>query len=445
MIPYTMPSKKQNQQDTDNNVANEIILNTAYQQRLLFDGFIRIEILIHLTNDDHKIVPQEVINLCNKFYELDIKTLSQSTNQGLLKLMHKCDKNKESFIAFEIARSLTTSYPKKDLYHASYALILSHWNVLDEAEIEYQKAIELDPDYPQHQHNYGVFFMKLKKYESALLQFENVNTAQSMLQQSICYDKLKDFDNAKKCCIKAMELEPNNTRYRYQYGMFLVKHKMHKEALEQFSKVMKVKPNDAASALKCAQCWKELNNIENAHKCFLAAIEIDGGKNQKYCNYYARFLGQDMGDFDNAKIYFMKAIEIEPMNGMTYYRYAAMLRDYARDYVEAEKYYLKALEMENDYRLHASYGYLLYLMGDYEKAMKYVKEGLKMNDNKWVHVYYGLLNKVQGNDKVAEEELLKAVELVKDKEEAMKCVKIMKEADVLNVDYYQRFETLIDK
>ena len=101
-----------------------------------------------------------------------------------------------------------------------------------------------------------------------------------------------------------------------------------------------------------------------------------------------------------------------------------MWRDFAKDFEKAEIYYLKALEIDhNTPAINGSYGYLLYLMGDYEKAMKYIEKELKINKrNKWAYFYHGLLNKIQGNDEIAEKELLRAISVMvcTDKHETLK-------------------------
>ena len=66
-----------------------------------------------------------------------------------------------------------------------------------------------------------------------------------------------------------------------------------------------------------------------------------------------------------------------------------------------------------------------------------------MNDkNGWSHFYQGLLNKVQGNDEIAEQELLKGVENVMDNPDRIIVMERLK-ADRLNMDYYNRFEKKI--
>ena len=93
-------------------------------------------------------------------------------------------------------------------------------------------------------------------------------------------------------------------------------------------------------------------------------------------------------DLGNAKLYFEKAIEIDPNEGDSYYQYAKFLRDYAKDYKESEKNYLKAFELNDEESSHGSYGYLLYLMGDYDKAMKHVEMELYQScgNNEYAHL-----------------------------------------------------------
>ena len=104
------------------------------EQQLLFDGFLRMEILNNLTNNFSKILCDDVINLCHTFYKLEIKplmsdivdeliseneekylSLTLDFNQQkaeiftLLCLTDQFTENKEFFIAFQIIHMLIVS------------------------------------------------------------------------------------------------------------------------------------------------------------------------------------------------------------------------------------------------------------------------------------------------------------------------------------------------
>ena len=74
-----------------------------------------------------------------------------------------------------------------------------------------------------------------------------------------------------------------------------------------------------------------------------------------------------------------------------------------RDYEKSSVYYKKCVEMKGvSGYVHASYGYLLYLMKEYDEARKYLNLALVENKKKncdlcWAYCYYGLLEYDQGN------------------------------------------------
>ena len=146
---------------------------------------------------------------------------------------------------------------------------------------------------------------------------------------------------------------------------------------------MNLDEGDAAFPLKCAECHSDLGNFGMAHKYYLQAIEIDNGKQGKYCYCYGFFLCHAVGDLQTAKIYYLKAIEIDATYFRPYYVYAEMLRDFVEDYRESEKNFMGALQINHrDGRIHGSYG-------DYMSARKYVEKTMKMNDNNlWSHLYF---------------------------------------------------------
>ena len=427
----------------------------VYEQRILFDGFLRIEIFNGETAE-FLLVPQDIITLCNTFYEIDIKSFETNENQFnqnkmLLTLTRQCRHNEEYFIAYKFAKLLATHNETQAVYHNVLGTILSRWNLKYEAEIAYQKAAELEPDNAQYTANYGVRLKMDKKYELALIQFKKAvelqpNNIRYISACAICYNELKDFENAQKLYLSAIDIVPDDANFRYEYGLYLQSHDKNEEALIQFEEAVRLDVDEPEYVFECAYTNGELGEFEKAHKYHLKAIVMDDCKNQHYCNHYGQFLCKYIGDFEKAKLYFMKAMEIDVMDVRPYYQLGKLMRDFIKDYVEAEKYYLKCLQIDDEHKgINASYGYLLYLMGDYEKAMKYVKIELVLDDdNKWAHLHYGLLCKRLGVDEIAERELLRAVELVTTyKKNVLYHVQQMKKADAASIDYYEKFEGLI--
>ena len=311
-----------------------------YKQRITAEGYLKLE------TSCNNLTPVDIINLCIKFYEIDIK--SPSTANELKSLIWEFMNNKEYYMACEIGKLSITFYPNNANYHAYYGNALAYWNLPDAAEMEYLSIVELHPESGDSWYTYGLMLQINRKYELALMQIK-----------------------------RAIEIEPSNAKY----------------------------------ILACATVYENLK------------------------------------DYMKAANLFTKAIEIDPKDMNSYYEYATMLRDKVRDYPESERYYLKALEINDvsDRGTNGSYGYLLYLMGEYNKGIKYVEIELALHPRKyWAHFYHGLLHKVLGNKELSEKALLKAIEFAPgNKEGILVHLEVLKKNDSMNLEYYERFEKQI--
>ena len=85
--------------------------------------------------------------------------------------------------------------------------------------------------------------------------------------------ELKDFEKAKNCYKKAVELSPQEDFY-YNLGDVLVELKEWDEAIPAFRKVLETDPNDGNCYFNLGLCYfhKEEKNL--ATDCFQKAISI---------------------------------------------------------------------------------------------------------------------------------------------------------------------------
>ena len=123
----------------------QIGINTiAYQQRILFYGYIRIKIINLLNKKIYKVIPKDVINLCNTFYELNIVG---DHEEWILEILNKQYRaNKEYFIAYKIAQLLVSCFPTNASYYALLGHTLSNWNLDHQATKSHERAVELEPN-----------------------------------------------------------------------------------------------------------------------------------------------------------------------------------------------------------------------------------------------------------------------------------------------------------
>ena len=368
-----------------------------HNQKLLFDGFMRIKLLSNLSKEALKIMTEDVVNLCSKFYTLHIVSIMEKCRKKVLRtfegswirdgvepdilkilsyLSDELIENKEYFIAYKTLKILLKYEDDKgiwDEYHRLLGKILYAWG----------------------------------------MQTDDID---------IKNESLSEFE-------KAVELEPDNVMYRAKVIVALKSLGKWKLAIAQYEKELgKVDDKDEKAAIlnHIADCYKELKENESAEIYYEKAISYKSD-NAGFHRDLAEFSGNVLKNYEKSSYHYEIAIELEPDASYYYYRYAVMLRDGAMDYEKSEKYYLKCLSLkiegQDDY-IHGSYGYLLYLMGKYEKAMKNIQNQLDLLDGtdsfSYAYFYAALVNKMIGNDEKSEDALSKAVECTQTKSDAQK-------------------------
>ena len=360
----------------------------AYRQKMLFHGFIRLEVL---SQSQKKYPPQDVIDLCDQFYKIDTKCLSshkKSLTQSILNLAKECTKNHEYFVSVELCKIVVAVEPNRHFAHYFMGRSLYQWSAMDQAEAAYKTAIKLEPS-PLYHHYYGCLLKRERRYE---------------------------------------------------------------ESLQQFQFVLEEYPNEPIVIMEVGIHYGKLGKYEKAHEYHLKAIKTDDYQTAVYCEEYAYFLGEELQDYEQAKDYFMKAMEIEPNNSMPIYTYAEMLRDRIHDYEESQKQFLKVFKIDGKKSAssHVSYGYLLYLMGDYEGAMKHIDIQLNsisdniFSNNEFAYLCQGLVRKAIGEDNGAQESLSKSLKCFKrngNRLHRLEFLKVMKNAsNMLHIEYLNELD-----
>ena len=160
-----------------------------HDQKSICDGFLRMEIVNNLSYEFTKIISTDVINLCHKFYSLNIKSLIEKEkgsileadyysygdydhdygdipdDEALLSLSRLACKNKEFFMGYKLLKMLINYDPTYGDYHNLLALSLRDWvGVTDETMSFIQKAIELAPENFHYVFNVKNFFGLVTNY-----------------------------------------------------------------------------------------------------------------------------------------------------------------------------------------------------------------------------------------------------------------------------------------
>ena len=98
--------------------------------------------------------------------------------------------------------------------------------------------------------------------------------AKNYLKIGVCYYNKKNIDEAINNYNKAIELNPNFTEAYFNKGICLSNQQKKEEAIEVFNKAIEIVNNDAELYLNRGYCYFSLKNFRKALKDFNKAIEL---------------------------------------------------------------------------------------------------------------------------------------------------------------------------
>lgn len=118
--------------------------------------------------------------------------------------------------------------------HASIALIkwLYEWNWV-EADREFKRALELNPQYPTAHHWYGLFLAEMGRFDEARIEVK-----------------------------RALDLDPMSLIINTDMGHVLYYARRYKESLEQYKKTLKMEPNFTPAQIDIMWVYEQLGMID---------------------------------------------------------------------------------------------------------------------------------------------------------------------------------------
>ncbi len=169
--------------------------------------------------------------------------------------------------------------PNYDLYNL-YAVILFQLKKYDNAIIQWQKAIELKPDYHFGYNNLGNAFLLKNDLNQALKNYEkaidiNPKYYEAIYNKANIYLKLRDFPNALKFYDETLSLNKNYIS-AYQ-GKALVYKKIEKlnDAINEWQKIINLDPNNDNAYVQKGDLLFDKNILKDALSCYEKAYHIN--------------------------------------------------------------------------------------------------------------------------------------------------------------------------
>ncbi|HKB43191.1 MAG TPA: tetratricopeptide repeat protein, partial [Chitinophagaceae bacterium] len=181
-------------------------------------------------------------------------------------------------------------------------LYLFNENQDKEALNNFNKSIELKPDYADAYNNRGSLFIKQGKTDEALIDLNkaisyNTNFIQSYFNRGFLLYQKKQYAEALMDYNKVIELKPDAEKLTIVYnlmGLLYMSEKKYKEALDNFNKAIELKPDFAEAINNRGSLWIRQGKYEEAIRNFSTAIEFRS-------DYAEAFFNRGIAEFNSGK------------------------------------------------------------------------------------------------------------------------------------------------
>ena len=190
-------------------------------------------------------------------------------------------------------------------------------NKLKEAQILYNKILEVNPNHSQVLNNFGTIFYNLEENQKAKNYYEkaikiNPKYSNAYLNLGVLFEKLKDDLKAKDCYEKLIENDPNHAQAQNNLGVLLEKLKETQKAKDCYEKAIQLNPNYAIALTNLGIIVSKMQEYQKGIHFFERSAKIDANNIINHNNL--GLIYKKLGNFSKALIHFDKSIKIDPNN-----------------------------------------------------------------------------------------------------------------------------------
>ncbi|MFK4922954.1 tetratricopeptide repeat protein [Lactococcus petauri] len=286
---------------------------------------------------------------------------------------------------------------------------------LKEAELNYEKAIEINPQNDKAYFYLGFLYQQQKKIDKAELNYKKA--IESNPQNDIAYFYLgnlyrqqKKLKEAELNYKKAIEINPQNDKAYFYLGFLYQQQKKIDKAELNYKKAIESNPQNDIAYFYLGNLHRQQKKLKEAELNYKKAIEINPQNDKAY--FYLGFLYQQQKKIDKAELNYKKAIESNPQNANAYF-YLGFLYQQQKKIDKAELNYKKDIEInpQND-KAYNNLGFLYQQQKKLKEAELNYKKAIEINpQNDKSYNNLGNLYRQQEKLKEAELNYKKAIEV----------------------------------
>ena len=256
----------------------------------------------------------------------------------------------------------------------------------DKAIENFDKAIQLDPNYARAYSNRGYAWDDKGDYDKAIEDYNkaiqlNPDYARAYNLRGVAWINKGDYDKAFEDYDKAIQLDPGEAAAYNSRGVAWNKKGDYDKAIEDFDKAIQLDPNYARAYSNRGYAWDDKDDYDKAIEDYNKAIQLDPDDARAYILRGVAWSNKD--DYDKAIEDYDKAIQLDPDDALAYSNRGDAWNNKG-DYDKAIEDYNKAIQLDPDYApAYSNRGAAWYNKADYDKAIEDFSEAVRLDpDNK---------------------------------------------------------------
>jgi predicted TPR repeat methyltransferase len=215
--------------------------------------------------------------------------------------------------------------------HLALAQLYTSQARMNDALLQYDAALKLDPASVITHYQLGVHFLRMQSFEWAKIQFKNVlalhaQHVDAKFHLGVCHLHLNDADEAALCFQEVIKLDPDYLEAWVNLGAIDLKKEQGQAAIEHFTHALTLNPEHEAARSNLAATFMHYARHENALTHYL--ILLDAAPNNLDYLYNAGVAEMTLGQLESAKARFLEILKHQPKHFETLYNLAVLyLRD----------------------------------------------------------------------------------------------------------------------
>jgi protein O-mannosyl-transferase len=240
--------------------------------------------------------------------------------------------------------------PMNERAHGNLGLRLVDCGRIDEGIAEYEKALDIRPDFLPVHNDLGLAMSKCGRYEEAIAHHEKVlgfrpENPEAHNGLGVALAGRGQLDDAIAQCQKAIENKPDYAEAHYNLGVALAGRRRLDEAMVQYQKALQINPEYAEAYNNLGSALGRCGRIDEAIVNYQKALELKPGNASAHNNLGAALAVS--GRIDEAIAHYQTALELKPDDAAAHNNLGMALASRGR-LDEAIVHFRKTLELRPD-------------------------------------------------------------------------------------------------